>query len=176
MRNQNMNRGMCKSREFSGVEAPQWAKFVSRYEDVWYFEECIKQLNGTRFMQVGASYPDDEGVPRYRASTLKGYSYYYELPRLASAPVKAAAPYGVGSDVLPPTPHSTMYLNVPANRKLSMRPSGHTDNLLLEMRRMPSSAGDSRVIAMSISPETALDLACDLTRMALAQKRKAEQQ
>lgn len=158
-----------KDRSFEGRAAPEWATAVAKFRNSWYWEESLEQADGKRFQSVGK---DVTWV--YDKDDVRGYTASYHLPPLQPQ-----------DDPLPPVPESVMYYN-------STRSARNTQHLIvqphweLEERltvavikdggHLFSSSEWGDTLSVNLDPDSALQLAHDIRRMAMQIKRNHKQE
>ena len=141
-----------KDRSFGGKAAPDWATAVAQFRDSWYWEESLEQADGKRFQLVGKGVT---GV--YDESAVRGYTTSYHLP-----------PSQPQDDPLPPVPESVEYREA-VLPQLFLRAHIRSDGLGVQMQ-----IADPGVIVLD--PDSALQLAHDIRRMAMQIKRNQKQE
>lgn len=142
---------------FKGHAVPDWATAVAYFKGSWYFEESLEQADGGRFERVGS------GARRtYGDGAMKGFSKAYLFTPLVEQ-----------DDPLPPAPESVRYNEgaggFPFEVK-SLRANEYHPNRI----RLGVLCGDRDITHkyVVIDPDSALQLAHDLNRMANEIKRK----
>lgn len=149
---------MLKNREFKGQAAPEWATAVTKLNGFWYWEESIEQKLGDRFCRCGVNFEDYTRT--YGPSTSRGYAIMYLLPPLETE-----------DDPLPPAPKGALYINS-AGWGLKVEQRTHTELLIATGDPQKPNRG---WVGATIDPDTALQLAHDLRRMAMDIKRKQKE-
>lgn len=153
---------ILSERSFQGLDAPEWATAVARFRGAWYWEEDVEQSNGARFRNT-----EGELVFTYDKHSIKGWDQYKILPAFVE-------------EQLPPAPDSVMYFNSESStdnlQHLLVQPHWELDNHLTVAvvksgcKFDPYAYGD--VLSINLDPDSALQLASDLRRMAMDIKRK----
>lgn len=145
---------------FKGYAVPDWATAVAYFKGHWYFEESLEQADGSRFELVGSG-----ACCRYGEGAIKVFSNAYLFTPLVEQ-----------DDPLPPAPESVRYNEgaggFPFEVK-SLRANADHPNRI----RLGVLCGDRGITHkyVVIDPDAALQLAHDLTRMAMEIKRKEKQ-
>lgn len=156
---------MLKNREWKGQAAPEWATAVCSLNGFWYWEESLEQKLGDRFCRCGVDF--EEYTRTYSEGTVTGCDEEYLLPPLETE-----------DDPLPPAPESVLYREedspVGTDAGLLIKGSKY-GGLLLELRAHRKSDGKSAWAGMRLDPDSALQLAHDLRRMAMQIKRKQKE-
>lgn len=150
---------MSNNRVFQGQLAPEWATAVTKWRGAWFWEESIEQKLGDRFCRCGVDY--EKYTRTYASSTVTGYDAAYALPPLTAE-----------DDPLPPAPESARYigLNSMVRSQLDLWP--HADTLRMKVGYGELDGSDKLVV---LDPDSALQLAHDLRRMAMDIKRKQKE-
>lgn len=152
-----MYKTLDRNELFQGSAVPEWATAAARFRGLWYFEESLEQPDGARFQLVASGC-----ASKYGAGTIKGFTEAVLFTPLIEQ-----------DDPLPPAPESVRYYHrgyygIHADAYLDVH-SGH----FASGPRIRINDKDNRGI--TIDADTALQLAHDLTRMAMEIKRKEKQ-
>lgn len=143
---------------FEGFAVPDWATAAAYFRGCWYFEESLKQLDGGRFEQVGSGCTD-----KYDYGDLKGFEKAVLFTPLIEQ-----------DDPLPPAPESVLY-NVRSDRGCNLEVASLPANEYYDARirvGVWNNCGAKQGKVTCLTPDAALQLAHDLTRMAMEIKRK----
>lgn len=145
---------------FEGYAVPEWATAAAHFKGHWYFEESLEQLNGSRFERVGSGC-----AGKYGHGAIKGFTKAVLFTPLIEQ-----------DDPLPPAPESVRYNDEYYHRSTYKQ-------TWLDVKQDPSQIyietgqyGEYKGVGIVLSPDAALQLAHDLTRMAMEIKRKEKQQ
>lgn len=152
-----MYKTLDRNELFKGSAVPDWATAAACFNEQWYFEESLAQLDGDRFQRVSSG-----RICKYNGMTCKGFE-------------KAVlfTPLSEQDDPPPPAPESVRYYHwgyygIDAAAYLDVH-AGH----FASGPRIRINDKDNRGI--TIDADTALQLAHDLNRMANEIKRKEKQ-
>lgn len=145
---------------FEGFAVPEWATAATYFKGQWYFEESLQQLDGNRFELVGSGH-----TRKYGGGAIKGF----ETPVLLTPLIEQ-------DDPLPPAPRCVRYNEGTGGFAFEVK--SLVENVFYPNRiRLGVLCGDREITHkyVVIDPDAALQLAHDLTRMAMEIKRKEKQ-
>lgn len=135
------------------------------FMELWRYTQGVKKYYTITRTSVGGYWLQLDGVQRY-GDPVPWCSEYFELYQEPEA------------DELPPVPSSVSYLNTkrdPGNdQRLVLERDSETDEGLLYIGIVPrkGSTRAEREIGINISPDSALQLAHDIRRLAMSVKRE----
>ncbi len=155
-----MYKTLDRNELFEGFAVPDWATAATYFNDSWYFEESLEQLDGCKFQCVGA----DCRVCTYGDGAIKGFEKAILFTPLIEQ-----------DDPLPPAPESVRYndeyFNRLAYKQTWMDVKQDHNQIYIETGQY----GEYKGVGMVLNPDSALQLAHDLNRMAMEIKRKEKQ-
>lgn len=150
-----MYKTLDRNEPFQGFDVPDWATAAAYFNDSWYFEESLEQSDGCRFQCIGL----DCRVCTYGEEELRGFEKAVLFTPLIEQ-----------DDPLPPAPGSVRYYD-DLNTKWGYL-DAHLDKILGQRVVLALNADKDLLL---LSPDSALQLAHDLNRMANEIKRKEKQ-
>lgn len=150
-----MYKTLDRNELFEGFAVPDWATAAARFKGHWYFEESLEQLDGSRFERVGSG-----STCRYGGGAIKGFTKAVLFTPLVEQ-----------DDPLPPAPESVRYYsNTPVNvNYLEIQIGPRSEEVCI------TSTCGLTTFCNYLEPDAVLQLAHDLTRMAMEIKRKEKQ-
>ena len=155
-----MYKTLDRNELFEGFAVPDWATAAAYFDGHWYFEESLEQLDGGRFEMVGSG-----RTGRYGKGAIKGFGKAVLFTPLVEQ-----------DDPPPPAPRCVRYnegtVGFAFEVKSLVENAYHPNRI-----RLGVLCGDRDITHkyVVIDPDAALQLAHDLTRMAMEIKRKEKQ-